>query len=84
MTASTPNLRLRGAIETGIRLAAPGLDLLLAVGDRVSRVLDRQDRGYATIRLQHEGESAPRGIETYRAPASASARAAGARPEATR
>jgi hypothetical protein len=82
MTASTPNLRLRGTIETVIRVVAPGLDLLLAVGDRVSRVLDRQDRGYATIRLQHEGESAPRGIDTYRVPASS--RGGAARPEAAR
>jgi hypothetical protein len=50
-------------METMIRIAGPGLDLLLAVGDRCSRVLDRSDRGYSLVRLQHEGESAPRGLE---------------------
>lgn len=33
----------RGRIETGLRFAAPVLDLVLAVGDRVSRVADRED-----------------------------------------
>lgn len=65
MSGSTPNPRLRTAVEAMIRVAGPGLDLLLAVGDGLSRVLDRSDRGYATVRLQHEGESAPRGIEAY-------------------
>lgn len=33
----------RGRIETGLRFAAPVLDLVLAVGDRVSRVADREE-----------------------------------------
>jgi hypothetical protein len=33
----------RGRIETGLRFAAPALDLVLAVGDRVSRVADREE-----------------------------------------
>jgi hypothetical protein len=70
MPGTTPNVRLRGTIETMLRVAAPGLDLLLAIGDRVSRVLEPGDRGYATVRLEHDGESAPRGIPAYRASAS--------------
>jgi hypothetical protein len=33
----------RGRIETGLRFAAPVLDLVLATGDRVSRVVDREE-----------------------------------------
>jgi hypothetical protein len=32
----------RGRIETGLRFAAPVLDLVLAAGDRVSRAVDRE------------------------------------------
>lgn len=40
--APTPNQLLwRRRIETGIRVAEPGLNLLLAVGDRFSRWVDR-------------------------------------------
>jgi hypothetical protein len=35
--------RVRERIEALIRLAAPGLDLLLAAGDRLSRAVDRGD-----------------------------------------
>ncbi len=45
-----------------IRVISPPLDLLLAVGDRVARVLAPSDPGYVPARLQHEGESAPRGL----------------------
>jgi hypothetical protein len=34
-------LAWRGRIEAGLRVAAPFLDLLLAAGDRLSRVVDR-------------------------------------------
>jgi hypothetical protein len=34
-------LAWRGRIESVLRLAAPALDLMLAAGDRVSRVVDR-------------------------------------------
>ena len=72
MSRSTPNLRLRGALEMMIRLAGPGLDVLLVLGDRASRVLDRGDHGYAIVRLQHDGESAPRGLDRYGVSASGS------------
>jgi len=40
----TPSqLAWRRRIETGLRLAAPFLDLMLAAGDRLSRLVDRED-----------------------------------------
>jgi len=40
--APTPNQLLwRRRIEAGLRIAEPGLNLLLAVGDRFSRWVDR-------------------------------------------
>jgi hypothetical protein len=62
MHAATPHPRLQGRIELMIRLVAPWLDLLLAVGDRVSRVLERDDPDDAPARMAHEGDSAPRGL----------------------
>jgi len=41
---------------------APLLDLLLAAGDRASRLLERDDRDYVPPRMAREGESAPRGL----------------------
>lgn len=47
MAPLTPDqLRRRQRIEAGIRIAAPALDLVLAVGDRVSRMVDRGDDEY--------------------------------------
>jgi hypothetical protein len=40
---SARQLANRRRIEAAIRLAAPALDLLLAVGDRVSRVAGRNE-----------------------------------------
>jgi hypothetical protein len=40
---SPSQLRWRGRIETGLRFAAPVLDLVLAAGDRLSRVVDREE-----------------------------------------
>jgi hypothetical protein len=64
MTGSTPNAALRGRIETVIRIVSPLLDLVLLVGDRVSRVLERDDPGYALARMRYDGESAPRGLRS--------------------
>jgi hypothetical protein len=38
-----PQLAAAHRLEQVLRLAAPALDLVLAVGDRVSRVVDRSD-----------------------------------------
>jgi hypothetical protein len=56
------NVTLRSGIETLIKVAAPALDLMLAVGDRVSRLLEREDPDYVLARMPHDGESAPRGL----------------------
>ncbi len=66
MAASTPNVRLQRRVELVIRVFAPALDLMLLVGDRVSRVLDRDDPDHVPARMPFEGESAPRGLRTPR------------------
>lgn len=40
---SPTQLAWRGRIETLIRIAEPGLDLLLKGGDRLSRTVERED-----------------------------------------
>jgi hypothetical protein len=40
---SPTQLAWRGRIEAVLRLVGPGLDLVLATGDRVSRLVDRGD-----------------------------------------
>jgi len=42
--------RLRGRVESEIGLAAPFLDLVLAVGDRISRVAEPRDYEYYPVR----------------------------------
>ena len=44
MAPPTPTqLVWRGRIEAVLRLASPALDLLLATGDRLSRLVDRDE-----------------------------------------
>ena len=44
MAQPTPTqVRRRGQVELLIRLLRPGLDLMLAAGDRLSRAVDRSD-----------------------------------------
>jgi hypothetical protein len=57
------NVKLQARIETVIRAFAPLLDLVIATGDRVSRVLEPGER-QELARLPHEGELAPRGLRT--------------------
>ncbi|MBV9212664.1 MAG: hypothetical protein JOZ25_03350 [Actinobacteria bacterium] len=42
--------RTRDRVETVIRLIAPGLNLVLAAGERLSRVVSREDDDYYPIR----------------------------------
>jgi len=51
--------RWRGRVEAGIRLVAPLLDVILAVGDRISRAVDR-DTGEQPLldRLAHDDRPA--------------------------
>ena len=47
MGALTPEQRRRrDDVESLIRLAEPFLNLVLAVGDRVSRLIEREDQDY--------------------------------------
>jgi hypothetical protein len=47
VAALTPGQRrTRARIETLIRLAAPGLNLVLAFGDRLSRLVEPEDHDY--------------------------------------
>jgi hypothetical protein len=66
MSASSPNPVLRGRIEFAIRVASPFLDLMLAAGDRLSRLLVADDPDYVPARMPSEGEAAPRGLSPRR------------------
>lgn len=47
MAPLTPDqIRRRERVESLIRIAAPGLNLLLAVGDRISRLVEPEDHDY--------------------------------------
>jgi hypothetical protein len=61
VAALTPDqLRTRRRVETVIRLAAPALDLVLAVGDRVSRIVERNDPEYYPPRVERGPAGPPR------------------------
>jgi hypothetical protein len=51
---SPEQVRTRRQVESFIRLIAPALDVLLAVGDRVSRVVSRDDIEYYPPRMRRE------------------------------
>ncbi len=53
-TLTAGQVRTRARVEAVIRLMAPALDLVLAAGDRVSRVVERDDTEYYPPRLHHE------------------------------
>jgi hypothetical protein len=56
MTPLTPDqLRIRRRAETLIRLMAPALDLMLAAGERLSRVVERDDAEYYPPRVTRGG-----------------------------
>ena len=57
---SPDQLRTRRRIESVIRKMAPALDLMLAVGDRVSRMVERDDIEYYPPRVQREEPPPPR------------------------
>ena len=61
MAQLTPGqLRARQRIEGVIRLAAPALDLVLAVGERVSKVVEPEDVEYYPPRVTRESAPPPR------------------------
>ncbi len=51
MAPLTPDqIRTRDRVETVIRLIAPGLNLVLAAGERLSRIVEPDDSEYYPIR----------------------------------
>jgi hypothetical protein len=63
MAPLTPDqLRTRRRVETVIRLMAPALDVVLAVGDRVSRIVERDDPEYYPPRVERGPEGAPQRV----------------------
>jgi hypothetical protein len=61
MAPLTPGqLRTRQRVEGLIRLAAPALDLVLAVGERVSRIVEPEDVEYYPPRVTREAASPPK------------------------
>lgn len=51
MAQLTPEQRrTRDRVETVIRLMAPGLNLVLAAGERLSRIVERDDAEYYPVR----------------------------------
>ncbi len=59
-TLTPSQLRTRARVETVIGIAAPFLDLVLAVGDRISRAAEPEDYEYYPVRA---GELADRTAE---------------------
>jgi hypothetical protein len=62
MPASTPNVRPSRPVEIVIRVLAPPLDLSLAVGERVARILAPANPDCVPPRMAREGEFAPGGL----------------------
>ena len=56
---SPEQLRTRRRVESVIRLIAPALDVMLAVGDRVSRMVGRDDIEYYPPRVRREDPPPP-------------------------
>ena len=56
----TPDqLRTRRRVEGVIRVIAPALDLVLAAGDRISRVVEREDAEYYPPRVTRGADQPP-------------------------
>ncbi len=53
-------LRTRARVERMIRLVAPALDVVLAVGDRVSRIVEPEDSEYYPPRVTRSSDPPPR------------------------
>jgi hypothetical protein len=55
MTELTPTqLRVRERVESLISLASPAFDLVLGVGDRISRIVEPEDHEYYPVRAGAE------------------------------
>ena len=63
-TLAPDQRRRREQIETLIRLMAPGLNLVLAVGERLSRIVEPDDPDYYPVRsTSPEPPPKPEGAE---------------------
>jgi hypothetical protein len=51
--------RMRERFESLIRLAAPGLNLMLAAGERLSRIVESDDPDYYPPRLTEDAPPEP-------------------------
>ncbi len=61
MAPLTPDqLRKRQRVETVIRIAAPALNLVLAVGERVSKIVEPEDHEYYPPRTSQPPEPPPK------------------------
>ena len=61
MAPMTPDqLRTRQRVEGLIRLMSPALDVVLAVGERISRVVEREDVEYYPPRVTRESPPPPK------------------------
>lgn len=69
MAPLTPEQRrTRDRVETVIRLMAPGLNLVLAAGERLSRIVEPDDYEYYPIRSTlPEGDEQPKEERAERA-----------------
>ena len=57
----TPDqLRTRQRIEGVIRLMSPTLDVVLAVGERISRIVEPEDVEFYPPRVTHENPPPPK------------------------
>ena len=61
MAPLTPSqLRTRQRVEGLIRLMSPALDAVLAVGERVSKIVEPEDVEYYPPRVTREGAPPPK------------------------
>jgi hypothetical protein len=63
-TLTPAQRRNRERVETLIGVAAPFLDLLLAVGDRISRIAEPQDYEYYPVRADELPREERKGTAT--------------------
>ena len=57
---SPEQVRMRMRVEALIRVMAPALDLVLAVGERASRLVEREDVEYYPPRVTRDEPPPPR------------------------
>jgi hypothetical protein len=68
MPLTPDQMRTRERVEAVIRLMAPGLNLVLAVGERLSRIVEPDDPEYYPVRTQlPEGDERPKRDRAERA-----------------